>query len=221
MKQQKKSAEPVTASTSNEAAALADIVEWSKGCPAWQRDALRRLCLQDQLDEDDIAELTTLCKDGAAAVPLGAAHVKDVAAAAAAVTLTSLHTVQHVNALAAGEILTFDKVGVTVLYGDNGSGKSGYARILKRACRARSPKGEAILSNIYGTVNGHPSATIEFSVNGDNRSSTWLLNQTADAMLSAISVFDSRTANVHVDQTNDVAYTPLPLRVLAAHEWES
>ncbi|MGK2959511.1 MAG: hypothetical protein ACSLFB_14165 [Acidimicrobiales bacterium] len=35
-------------------------------------------------------------------------------------------------------------------------------------------------------------------------------------MLSAVSVFDSRTANVHVDNTNDLAYTPLPLRVLAA-----
>ena len=34
-------------------------------------------------------------------------------------------------------------------------------------------------------------------------------------MLSAVSVFDSRTANVHVENTNDLAYTPLPLRVLA------
>jgi len=215
MKQQKKPRRH-RQTGSNEAAALADIVEWSKGCPSWQRDALRRLCLQDQLESSDIAELTALCKDGAAALPLGAEHVKDASAAAVAVTLKSLHTVQHVNALAAGANLTFDKVGVTVLYRDNGSGKSGYARILKRACRARSPRGETILSNIYSSVNGQPSATIEFSVNGNNRSSTWLLNQPADAMLSAVSVFDSRTANVHVDETNDVAYTPLPLRVLAS-----
>lgn len=217
MKQQNKAtAAQASQPVSNEAAALADIVEWSKTCPAWQRDALRRLCLQDQLEPSDIAELTALCKDGATAQPLGAEHVKDAAASAVAVTLKSLHTVQHVNALAAGETLTFDKTGVTVLYGDNGSGKSGYARILKRACRARSPRGETILSNIYSAANGNPTATIEFAVNGNNRSSTWLLNQPADAMLSAVSVFDSRTANVHVDQTNDVAYTPLPLRILAA-----
>ena len=216
MKDPKKQTKVSTGSGSNEAAALADIIEWSKGRPAWQRDALRRFCLQDQLEAKDIVELTALCKDGAAATPLGAEHVKDAAATAVAVTLKSLHTVQHVNALAAGENLTFDKVGVTVLYGDNGSGKSGYARILKSACRARSPHGETILSNIYSSVNGQPSATIEFSVNGNNRSATWLLNQPADAMLSAISVFDSRTANVHVDQMNDVAYTPLPLRVLAS-----
>ncbi|WP_245283745.1 AAA family ATPase [Bradyrhizobium sp. URHD0069] len=34
-------------------------------------------------------------------------------------------------------------------------------------------------------------------------------------MLSAVSVFDSRTANVHVENTNDLAYTPSPLRILA------
>ncbi len=32
--------------------------------------------------------------------------------------------------------------------------------------------------------------------------------------LSSISVFDSCTANVHVDEANDVAYTPFPMRVL-------
>jgi energy-coupling factor transporter ATP-binding protein EcfA2 len=215
MKQQTK--QPIaTHGAGNEAMALADIVEWSKGCPPWQRDALRRLCLNDQLDVNDLAELTILCKDGKTAVPLSAAHVKDAKAASATVTLKSLNSVEHVNALAAGESLTFDKIGVTVLYGDNGSGKSGYARILKRACRARSPRGETILSNIYATNRGEPSAKIEFSVNGNNHSSKWLLNQPADPMLSAVSVFDSRTASVHVDQTNDVAYTPIPLRVLAA-----
>ncbi len=200
----------------SEAEALADIVEWSKSCPAWQRDALRRLCLQDEFDDAEIAELTALCKEGKKATPLGAEHVKDSAASSVTVTLKSVHGVEHVNALAVGENLSFDKVGVTVLYGDNGSGKSGYARILKRACRARSPRGETILPNIYGSGAGTPTATIEFCANGNNRSATWLLGQPTDAMLSAVSVFDSRTANVHVDQTNDVAYTPLPLKVLAS-----
>lgn len=34
--------------------------------------------------------------------------------------------------------------------------------------------------------------------------------------MSAVSVFDSRTANIHVDETNDVAYTPFPLKLLSA-----
>lgn len=59
--------------------------------------------------------MTALCKDGAAAQPLFAEHVKDAAASAVAVTLKSLHSVQHVNAPAVLERLAFDNVGVTVL----------------------------------------------------------------------------------------------------------
>jgi hypothetical protein len=55
---------------------------------------------------------------------------------------------------------------------------------------------------------------IEFAVNNQNASSAWVLGQPADPALSAISVFDSRTASVHVDDVNDVAYTPFPLRIL-------
>jgi energy-coupling factor transporter ATP-binding protein EcfA2 len=127
----------------------------------------------------------------------------------------AIHNVEHVNALAAGENLSFDGTGITVLYGDNGSGKSRYARVLKRA-RARSPRGDTILTNIYATASGRPTVVIEFCVNGQNRSCTWLLDEPADALQSAVSVFDSGTANVHVDQTDDVAYTPAPLKILAS-----
>jgi len=46
--------------------------------------------------------------------------------------LRAIHGAENVNALKAGERLTFDKTGLTVVYGDNGSGKSGYARILNK-----------------------------------------------------------------------------------------
>jgi hypothetical protein len=139
-----------THETSSEAQVLADILAWSAECPAWQRDALRRLCLKDELDETDLCELTDLCKrNGTNAVPLAAKDIPDPRAATAAVCLRAIHGIENVNALKEGERLTFDQAGLTVVYGDNGSGKSGYARILKKACRARSPKGDDILPNIY------------------------------------------------------------------------
>lgn len=203
--------------STSEAAALASIVAWSADCPLWQKDALRHLCSQDRLSETDLAAALTICKgDTSAAIPIDASHVKDPAAGSAIVTLQALHSIKQVNALADGERLTFDKIGVTIIYGDNGSGKSGYARVLKKVCRARSPKADPILPNVYAdTGNAPPSATVEFSVGGQHRTAAWTGGQPPDPMLSAVSVFDSRTANIHVDQTNDVAYTPLPLRMLA------
>lgn len=202
--------------TSSEADALADILAWSAECPEWQRDALRRLCTKNALEEADFKELTTLCKSaGEGAVPLAAVHIPDPQAASAAVTLRDVHDVEHVNALKAGERLSFDKAGLTVVYGDNGSGKSGYARILKKVCRARTPpKGDRILPNIYTARPGTPKAVIDFVANGQNKSENWSGDNPADPLLSSVSVFDSRTANVHVDEVNDVAYTPFPMRVL-------
>ncbi|MGX9120960.1 AAA family ATPase [Mesorhizobium sp. BHbsci] len=200
---------------SNEAAALADILKWSADLSAWQRDALRRLCSQTKLEAADITALVAICKGDSPAVPLDVSHIRDPAAGHAVVSLGALHSLSHVNALAPGERLSFGKTGLTIIYGDNGAGKSGYARVLKQLCRARSPKGDAILPNIYAAASGTPAASVDFFIGGQKRSATWTQGSAPDPMLSAVSVFDSRTANIHVENTNDLAYTPLPLRILA------
>lgn len=207
----------VSNSNITEAAALAALVAWSVDCPSWQRDALRRLCANATLETDDVDALLLICKMQGQADPLSADHVRDPSASKSVVTLKQLHGTQHVNALAPDERLSFSRSGLTVIYGDNGSGKSGYARVLKKMCRARATgRAENILPNIYDSNPGIPSASIDFIVNGQNKTATWALHQTSDAALSAVSVFDARTASVHVDQTNDVAYTPYPLKLLAA-----
>ena len=167
-----------TRETSSEAQALADILAWSVECPKWQRDALRRLCLKEELDETDLSELTELCKSGAQdAVALTDEHIPDPKAATTAVTLRAIHSIENVNALKEGERLTFDQAGLTVVYGDNGSGKSGYARILKKACRARTPRGDEILPNIYASKGTSQKAVIDFSINGHSKTESWTAGQ--------------------------------------------
>ena len=156
-----------------------------------------------------------MCKSkGQGGLPLAPSHVPDPSAAATSVNLRAIHGAANVNALKDGERLTFDKIGLTVVYGANGSGKSGYARILKKVCRARTPAGDQILPNIYATQTGPQEAVIDFSTGGHNRSYKWTAAHASDPLLSSVSVFDSRTASVHVDAVNDVAYTPFPMLVL-------
>ena len=208
--------EDQTAVTGSEAQALADILAWSKDCPGWQRDALRRLCIKGELDDTDLDELMLLCKKkGEGCIELAAEHIPDPEAATTVVNLRAIHGAENVNALKPGQRLTFDKIGLTVIYGDNGSGKSGYARILKKVCRARMPsKEEEILPNIYAKKTGPQKAIIDFSANDYRRSHTWAADQHVDPLLSSVSVFDNRTASVHVNEANDVAYTPFPMLVL-------
>lgn len=196
-----------------DAEAFASIIKGAAAWPAWQRDALRRMALNGELTADDEEDLLAICKGEKPADPITADHVSDPKAANNTVALKRITGVEHVNALSPGQDLTFDKSGLTVIYGDNGAGKSGYTRILKKACRARAQR-EDILSNIFGKA-GTPTATIDFTVGTHLMSTKWTQGTASDQQLSAVSVFDSRTASIHVDGTNELAYTPPPLQVLA------
>ena len=124
---------------------LSEILTWSKDRPDWQRDALRRLVRMGELDETDIDALTELCKStyGLACeqelVHLGREHLPSGGANTGRVNVHSIFHKHGVNALAEDQTLNFGS-GLTVVYGDNAAGKSGYVRIFKSACRAREQK---------------------------------------------------------------------------------
>lgn len=200
-----------------EADALADILAWSQNRPVWQRDTLRRLVVNGELADSDIEELTALCKDqGLPAEPIAAGHLTAQQAGAPTVALMKIANAQNVNALAESQSLGFLQKGVTIIYGDNGAGKSGYVRILKKACRARTAKGkdEKILGNVYEDPTGPQSAEIAYHAGAQTQTAAWKSGEKSDDLLTEISVFDARTANVHVEETNDLAYTPYPMKLL-------
>jgi energy-coupling factor transporter ATP-binding protein EcfA2 len=200
---------------------LETVLEWSGDRAGWQRDALRRIVQKGRLDDNDIAELVGLCKEVRAATsgtsaklqPLKKSHLPANPGAADSVSLAAIKDVTAVNNLAPSQTLSFEPAGITVVYGDNGAGKSGYARILKRACRARH-SGE-ILSNIYAQPTAEPpSATIVFNVGGvEQPPESWKDAGHPHSVLSAVSVFDRECAAIHIDGKNEVAFRPFGLDV--------
>src|SRR6185369_6525919 len=111
---------------------LQEILTWSKDRPPWQRDALRRLVVAGELSETDITALTEICKSGHGlaepqdVVPLASEHVPDTSSGgASAIYLESIFHHRGVNALAEDQTLKFSP-GLTIVYGDNGAGKTGY-----------------------------------------------------------------------------------------------
>lgn len=216
MKKPKKPAAAAKSPPKTDAEAMSDIVAWSKDRPAWQQQALKVLAQNLVLTPQQLDVLYQLANDGTApSNPIEETDVRSPKSSAAVVTLKAVMNPQDVNALASDQSLTFRQAGLTIVYGDNGAGKSGYARILKQACRARlESKPAPILTNIYEQAAGVPRAKLSYTVNGQNRQIDWQSGTPSRAELSAVSVFDARTATVHVDGTNEVAYTPYALDVM-------
>ena len=105
--------------------------------------------MQSQLAESEFDELMSICLGNSEANVVSGAELSASKQAKHAVILKNIRDVQHINILAPNQSLTFRGDGLTVVYGDNGSGKSGYARILKKVCRARiAGKTEEIVSSI-------------------------------------------------------------------------
>lgn len=196
------------------------VLEWSLQRPLWQRDALRRIITKGSLDASDLQELVELCKqgkmgaiDGSKPVPLEKNHLPANPGAGASAALIAIKDVEGVNNLAPSQTLAFEPNCLTVIYGDNGAGKSGYSRILKRACRARHT--EVIQSNIYAQASQPvASATIAYSIGGrEQPEEKWQDAGNPHPVFSAISVFDSNCASVHIDGKNEVAFRPFGLDV--------
>jgi len=192
---------------------LTEILTWSKDRPEWQRDALRRLVTLGELDEADIKSLTEICKSahGLAqeqeVIPLGKEHLPADSANTGRVIVHSIYHKRGVNALAEDQALNFSR-GLTVVYGDNAAGKSGYTRIFKSACRARGV--EDILGNVLsGTTPLTPIVSIKYTV-GDGPVQEWT-GDGEDEFIARVSVFDRYSEAVYTTQKTDVGFRPFGL----------
>lgn len=202
---------------------LQEILNWSEGLPAWQSDAIARLFEKEELSYDDMEDLFALLKSehgipdplDRKARRLSADQIPEATPASVHVRLKAMKNLRHVNRIAENQQLTFHPSGLTVIYGDNGSGKSGYSRVLKRACRARD-QSEPIHPDAFlpAAPTDRAEAFFEVEVNDAPDELGWIDGQPAPAVLSSLAVFDSRCARSYLDDEGDFAYVPYGLDIL-------
>lgn len=196
------------------------ILTWSQARPNWQRDALRRIIVNGFPDETELSEILALCKKEngdstveLVATPLAESHLPSDPGAGASVSLKSISEVAGVNQLADGQALTLETNGITIVYGPNGTGKSGYTRILKKACRSRHA-GD-IMPDVYNPPpSGFATAKLTIVQTTDGESEiTWVNDGSSPEALSAITVFDRDAASVHIQKKNEVWFRPFGLDI--------
>ena len=140
--------------------------------------------------------------------PFDREHLPDEGDGADPVSLHSISHYEGVNALAQNQTLRFSP-RLTVVYGDNAAGKTGYIRILKGACRARGQ--EHILGNVVaGAAPPPPAVAIKYRLGAEPEIREWA-RPGDDESVSRVSVFDTKCASVYLTEPTDVAYRPLGL----------
>ncbi len=118
---------------------------------------------------------------------------------------------EHVNALESREPLTFEPRGLTIVYGDNGSGKSGYARLLKRITRARHQ--EEVLTDVFrDTSLAKPTAVLSVRIGDAEESLDW--PESSRPELQRMRFYDAACGNAYIASESDFPYRPSALFVM-------
>jgi len=189
-----------------------EIILWAKDRPAWQRAVLRRAALGMPFDTPYYDELARqLCDQ--ADLEADAEFTIEIAQTGSpnerSVRVAAISDIRHVNALTPGVELTFETAGITVVYGDNGSGKSGFARLLKRATKARHE--EEILSDVFtDDASSRPRAKLSLLV-GDGRHEVAVPDQLSDEA-ARVHFYDSACGAVYVTDDLEFPYRPAAFR---------
>lgn len=205
---------------------LQKLLAWTESdLSLWQRDAVRRLFQTPggELTAMDYDELFRLMKSankvgGTIDVkpdPLSSKHLPASATIATHAVLVGLRELKHVNRIPDTATLPFAANGLTVIYGANGSGKSGYSRVMKRACRARDQSEPIHPDASDPSATGKlPTAIFDLEVNGKAEAINWKLGDPGPDLLATVAVFDAHCARIYLSAENDVAYLPYGLDVL-------
>ena len=198
---------------------ITEIIQWVNTLPYWEQAALDKILNGVQFTESDYDELLQyLLKDNGLIEPNGQRpqlHFIDNSFphfTNGQIVLLKLFNLQNINALVSEQSLTFSPE-LTVIFGANASGKSGYARVLGCAGFTRGDKD--VLPNVRKSTS--PStimcADIEINDGTSNKVINYQIGRRCPE-LESFYVFDSTSVYVHLTESNTFSFTPAGLSYL-------
>lgn len=199
--------------------AYSQFENWLSDQPFWLQDAAYRIYHGLEIGEEQISSYADMCILQAKKQKTEYKHLNPNdsknQAASSRMTVQKLSGVVGVNALAPDATLEFSHDGITVIYGLNGAGKSGFMRIFKQL--SGSPFEEPIQPNVFKKETSE-KPSCRFVINEDGQEQEFCCNLSSgrkDSPLANCDVFDTRISNDYISKNNNVSYQPFVFTVLA------
>lgn len=193
-----------------DAQTTADLGVWFKDRPKWLQEAAGLLLTKGRLADADVDVLLNKClrevgtEDTIAAAPFpaDAFHAQNTSP----LRLCAIGNVKGINALAPRNPLDFGPGNMAVVYGSNGSGKSGYVRILKHLCGARNPG--TLHPNVFADDGAAQSADFTYRRDDQERQVSWSTNDGVHGDLRPVDIFDTECGRMYLESESEVTYEP-------------
>ncbi len=185
------------------------IRDWLYEQPDWLQQAAEILLSFGIASETDIQNLVELLKtpegqqvtshrafDGLSPTPSPASELR----------LLEIGDISGLENLGPRSPLGFGTGNLCVIYGHNGSGKSGYTRLLKRACG--KPRAKELKHNVFLPPPAVRKCRIGYQVAGVARKVEWQANGAPVDHIRAVDIFDADAAVAYLTEETAASYTP-------------
>ena len=201
---------------------LGKLQEWVAGQDAWIADALHRAAIAGVATAEDADAIATRVQAANGIASAGEPEcmvfeegcVAAVGKAVETPLLCSIGPLNHVDRLATGQELKFALDGLTIVFGENGSGKSGYARAARRLCTSRVPI--VLQGDVFAAVTSGPAEVTFSTKTGDAEpvSHYWAEGSELPDACVQMTFLDTANARLYVEDKAEILFLPPEVRCL-------
>lgn len=191
-----------------------DLIAWLHEQSQWVQVTVEKILNQGGVSDQIIKEAYDLLKteDGRKSTKLDSLSLMgSTSTGHGDVRLISIGDIKGIDDLAPRTPLEFGKK-ISVIYGLNGAGKSGYTRILKKACGMAGASD--LVSNVYKPDPGEKSCAFTIELDGVLTNINWPSNSAPIPSLIGVDIFDSNIGEIYLENERDVSYLPFELALM-------
>jgi energy-coupling factor transporter ATP-binding protein EcfA2 len=186
-----------------------EIRDWLHQQPDWLQQTAEILLSSGHPSDTDIENLVERLKTADGQQVTSYRTFDELAPPPSPATELRLLEVGHISGienLGPRNPLGFGLGNLCVIYGHNGSGKSGYTRLLKKACG--KPRAKELKHNVFTSPPSARKCRIGYQLAGASHQVEWPANGAPIDAIRAVDIFDADAAVTYLTEETVASYTP-------------